>query len=106
MVPGKPGAVRRVLITGINGFIGSHTAAAFLQAGWAVRGTVRNPASADVARLKQALEPSLARPDQLDLCPVPDITRSGAFDDAAKGLSRLSPPSLFRLLPPSRARRH
>jgi nucleoside-diphosphate-sugar epimerase len=40
----------RVLLTGISGFLGGHTALALLKAGFAIRGTTRNPAKADQVR--------------------------------------------------------
>ena len=44
-----------VLITGVNGYIASRTAEAFLNEGYHVRGTVRNTASS--VGLKEALKP-------------------------------------------------
>src|ERR1700733_5772514 len=40
----------QVLLTGISGFLGGHVALALLEAGYTVRGSLRNPAKADLVR--------------------------------------------------------
>ena len=75
--------LRLVLITGINGYIAAHTAATFLKAGYAVRGTVRarTPNVESLARtLGQYHDGS-----RLELVEVPDISVHGAFDRAIEG---------------------
>ncbi|RAH59382.1 aldehyde reductase [Aspergillus piperis CBS 112811] len=59
-----------VLVTGVNGYVASHTADQLLQQGYRVRGTVRDPSK---SRWIQHL--------------VEDMTAPGAFDQAAKGMS-------------------
>lgn len=84
---------QRVLITGINGYIGVHTARAFLSGGWNVRGTVRPSANRDV--VFRALDPyreikqptSQTQTRELEIYTVPDIAADGAFDDAIRGES-------------------
>jgi NAD(P)-dependent dehydrogenase (short-subunit alcohol dehydrogenase family) len=72
-------ARRVVLITGVNGYIATHTAAAFLRAGFAVRGTVRTRTPALVQTLERTLEP-YHDGDRLEVVEVPDIGENGAFD--------------------------
>ncbi len=45
-------AERRILVTGATGFIAGHCVSELLQHGYAVRGTVRDPRTADVAHLR------------------------------------------------------
>ncbi|KAH8586406.1 putative NAD dependent epimerase/dehydratase [Bisporella sp. PMI_857] len=72
-----------VLITGVNGYIASRTAEAFLNEGYNVRGTVRNKNSA--AGLLEVLEPFVTA-GRLEIVEVKDITIPGAFDEAVKGV--------------------
>lgn len=85
-----------VLITGINGFIAAHTAKAFLDAGYSVRGTARSLAS--TKGLEEVLKPYVSN-GKLSFIEVPDITVSGAFDVAVKDVTAIvhmaSPVSLF-----------
>jgi len=71
-----------VLITGINGYVGSHVADQFLEAGYRVRGTTRDLKKA--AGLKQLWERKYGA-DKLELVVVKDISHEGAFDEAVKG---------------------
>lgn len=72
-----------VLVTGVNGFIGSHIANSLLKLGHEVRGTVR---SADKAAwIKEALaerHPSKA----FEAVLVPDVTAAGAWDEAVRAV--------------------
>lgn len=54
------GVQRLVVVTGVSGFIAKHIALRFLQAGWAVRGTLRSPARA--GEVRDALAPHLTAP--------------------------------------------
>ncbi|KXX75462.1 putative NADPH-dependent methylglyoxal reductase GRP2 [Madurella mycetomatis] len=79
---------RLVLVTGINGYIAAHTAATFLRAGYAVRGTVRAATSASeplVRALNQHHDG-----DRLELFEVPDVSVSGAFDRAVQGVDAIA----------------
>ena len=60
----------KVLITGINGCIASWTAKAFLDAGFTVRGTVRDEAKGTF--IKKALS---SYGDKFEIVVVPDITK-------------------------------
>ncbi|KAJ7134266.1 NAD-P-binding protein [Mycena epipterygia] len=69
-----------VLVTGITGFIATHTALAFLDAGYSVKGTARSAAKAEgwIARFP-------AHKERYEYAVVPDMVAPGAFDDAVKG---------------------
>jgi nucleoside-diphosphate-sugar epimerase len=71
-----------VLISGVNGYIASVTAKAFLEAGYSVRGTSRSKASSD-GLLKVLSE--YVNAGRLEIVEVKDITIDGAFDEAVKG---------------------
>jgi len=75
--------VQRVLLTGANGFVGSHVLAQLLAQGWSVRSIVRSLAKAD-----QVAADFPNHHSQLDFGIVPDITTPGAFNEAVKS----SPP--------------
>ncbi|KAJ7465136.1 NAD-P-binding protein [Mycena latifolia] len=69
-----------VLITGITGFIATHTALAFLAAGYTVKGTARTAAKAEdwIARFPSHKE-------RYQYAVVPDMVAPGAFDEAVRG---------------------
>ncbi|KAI1647603.1 aldehyde reductase [Daldinia loculata] len=76
-----PGSL--VVVTGANGYIGSHIVDQFLQRGYRVRGTVRK-ASRD-RWLKDHFDGKY--PGKFELVEVPDMVASGAYDEAIKGAS-------------------
>jgi nucleoside-diphosphate-sugar epimerase len=69
--------VQRVLLTGANGFVGSHILDVLLKRGLSVRAVVRSQSKIDAVK---ADFPSHA--GSLDFALVPDITSSGAYDSA------------------------
>jgi nucleoside-diphosphate-sugar epimerase len=74
-----------VLITGANGFIAARTVEAFLHAGYSVRGTVRSKdSSQSLVRALRQYE------DKFELVEVKDITVSGAFDEAVRGVDAIA----------------
>ncbi|KAF9873927.1 aldehyde reductase [Colletotrichum karsti] len=75
-----------VLVTGVNGFIGSHVADQFVQQGYVVRGTVRNIEKN--AWLSNYFDKTYGK-DKLTLFSVPDMTADNAYDEAAKGVSAI-----------------
>jgi nucleoside-diphosphate-sugar epimerase len=83
----------RVLITGLNGYIAAHTAAAFLKAGYTVRGTVRS--TTNIESLVQALS-KFHDGGRLEIEAVPDIACAGAFDRAVEGILRPNCPVWLR----------
>jgi nucleoside-diphosphate-sugar epimerase len=75
--------VQRVLLTGANGFIGSHVLAELLAHKFSVRAVVRSQSKADQVA---ADFPNMS--SQLDFGIVPDITSPGAFNNVVQS----SPP--------------
>ncbi|KAJ0159950.1 Aldehyde reductase 2 [Colletotrichum tanaceti] len=73
-----------VLVTGINGYLGSHVADQFLQHGYNVRGTVR-----DVNKSSWLCDLFDAKygKGRFELLAVPDITVEGAYSEVVKGTS-------------------
>jgi nucleoside-diphosphate-sugar epimerase len=72
-----------VLVTGVNGFLGSHIADQFLSSGFRVRGTVRSIPKAE--NIRKALVEKHGQ-GRFEVISVPDITIDGAFDEAVKGI--------------------
>ncbi|KAI1138660.1 NAD(P)-binding protein [Hypoxylon sp. FL0543] len=75
-----------ILITGFNGYLAGRVAEAALQAGYSVRGTVRNLAAG--AEVQKALL-GLGYGSGAEVVQVPDMTEPGAFDEAAIGCSAI-----------------
>lgn len=75
-----PGSL--ILITGVNGFIGSHAADQTLKAGYNIRGVVRS-----LQKSSWMLSFFQARylKTSFDLIEVPDLIADNAFEDAVKG---------------------
>lgn len=76
-----------VLVTGANGFIGSHVVDEFLAAGYKVRGTARSDSKG--AWVKDLFDKKYGS-GKFELAIVPDMNKKGAFDEALKGTSHLS----------------
>ncbi|KAI9163923.1 Aldehyde reductase 2 [Paramyrothecium foliicola] len=72
-----------VLVTGVNGLVGSFIADYFLQNGYKVRGTARSTAKA--AWVQNRFDKQY--PGNFEVAEVPVMTEEGAFDEAAKGTS-------------------
>ncbi|MHC3471062.1 NAD-dependent epimerase/dehydratase family protein [Streptomyces sp. 7R007] len=64
-----------VLVTGVSGFIGAHTAAELLRRGYAVRGSVRSPARA--AEVRAAMAEAGADDTLLDILPLDLLSDEG-----------------------------
>lgn len=77
-----PGAA--ILLTGVNGFIGSHVADQLLRAGYSVRGVARNPAAA--SWMTDYLDKKYGE-GKFQVLGITDFTAPGAFDSALKGIS-------------------
>lgn len=75
-----------VLVTGVNGLLGSHIADQFLEYGYNVRGTVRD--TQKNAWLAQVFEKN-HEPGRFELVKVTDMAAEGAFDEAVKGRCKL-----------------
>lgn len=76
-----PSKNKTLLITGINGYIASVLGLLLLETGYNVRGTVRSKSRA-TELLEGAYRPYVSR---VEIMEVPDITLSGAFNEAVKG---------------------
>ena len=70
---------KRVLLTGANGFVGSHILDQLLSKGHSVRSIVRSQPKAD-----QVLSDFPNHGSNLDFGIVPDITTAGAFDNVVQ----------------------
>ncbi|EEU41260.1 uncharacterized protein NECHADRAFT_46394 [Fusarium vanettenii 77-13-4] len=75
-----------VMVTGVNGFIGSHVADQFLQFGFKVRGTVRD--TAKNTWVSNLFEKKYGK-GSFELVSVPNMTVDGALDEGVKGVSAL-----------------
>lgn len=73
-----------ILVTGVNGLIGSHCADQALQHGYKVRGTSRSLEKNKW--LVEVFEEKYGK-DAFELVEVKDMQRAGAFDQAAQGCS-------------------
>jgi nucleoside-diphosphate-sugar epimerase len=71
-----------VLVTGVTGFIASHTAEQLLEDGYDVRGTTRSKASAEW--LFQRFDSKFGE-GRFSVVQVPDMIVDGAFDEAVTG---------------------
>lgn len=74
-----------VLVTGVSGFIAKHCVKRFLEAGYTVRGTVRNRQKAN--QVRAALSP-LCDISRLDFCDA-DLMSDSGWSDAARGCSAI-----------------
>jgi nucleoside-diphosphate-sugar epimerase len=79
-----PGAT--ILVSGVNGLIGSHIADQLLVRGYHVRGAVR-----DVEKTKWLAEYFTGKHKavKFELVSVPDMTAEGCYNEAVKGTSPL-----------------
>ncbi|CAG9985054.1 unnamed protein product [Clonostachys byssicola] len=72
-----------VLVTGANGFLGSHVADQFLHYGYNVRATVRD--TVKHAWYADLFEKKYGK-DRFELVQVDDMSKDGAFNEAIKGV--------------------
>ncbi|ESZ89618.1 hypothetical protein SBOR_9994 [Sclerotinia borealis F-4128] len=76
-----------VLVTGLNGYIASHVADQLLQAGYRVRGTIREASKAK--NLIDEWEQKYGK-NRVEVVVVPNMADEGAFDKAVKGVSGIA----------------
>lgn len=82
---GKPPAIpigSTILVTGVSGYIGSHVADQLLQAGYRVRGTVRDESKGE--RVRELFAGKYGE-DRTETVIVADMAQAGAFDEACQG---------------------
>lgn len=76
-----------MLVTGVNGYIGSHVADQLLEAGYRVRGTTR---ALEKVKALGAFWQEKFGPNKVEFVVVSDMAAEGAFDDAVKGISNIT----------------
>lgn len=86
---------RVALLTGATGFVGSHTASAFVEAGWRVRCTVR---AASDPRWLEGLDVDLREAELDDDRRLEDALRGAEVAVHAAGVTRAADPDLFRIV--------
>lgn len=79
---------KRVLLTGANGFLGTHILTQLLASNISVRAIVRSQHKADQVRLAHPPPTPQQEEPLLDFGIVPNITAPGAFDDVVKSADR------------------
>ena len=73
---------KRVLVTGISGFLGGYVAAALLKRGYSIRGSIRDPARA--SQVRESFRAAGADITRLELC-VLDLLDDRGWAEAAEG---------------------
>jgi len=74
--------MKKVLVTGISGFVGQHCATELLKKGYAVRGSVRSLSKTDevINGIKKEIDPK----DNLEFCEL-DLMKDAGWDKAMEG---------------------
>lgn len=74
--------MKKVLVTGISGFVGQHCAAELLKKGYAVKGSVRNLAKKDkvIKGISKVVDPK----DNLEFCEL-NLSDDAGWDEAMEG---------------------
>ncbi|KAK5107159.1 hypothetical protein LTR62_001684 [Meristemomyces frigidus] len=72
-----------VLVTGATGHLGFRSLVLALQAGYRARVVYRSNASLEKVKKAKSMQPFI---NELEYAHVPDMTKSGAFDEAVKGV--------------------
>jgi len=74
--------MKKVLVTGITGFVGQHCAAELLKKGYAVRGSVRSLAKTD--EVARGIEKEVHLNGNLEFCEL-DLMNDAGWDKAMEG---------------------
>ena len=74
--------MKKVLVTGISGYIGNHCAVELLKNGYSVRGSLRDLSKSEetIKAIKKEITPN----DNLDFCKL-DLLKDDGWDEAMKG---------------------
>jgi len=73
---------KKVLLTGISGYIGNHCAVELLKNGYSVRGSLRNISKSE--KIVNAIKKEVDQKDNLEFCEL-NLLNDKGWDDAAKG---------------------
>jgi len=73
---------KKVLLTGISGYIGNHCAVELLKNGYSVRGSLRNISKSE--KIMNAIKKEVNPKDNLEFCEL-NLLNDKGWDDAAKG---------------------
>ena len=73
---------KKVLLTGISGYIGNHCAVELLKNGYSVRGSLRNISKSE--KIINAIKKEVNPKDNLEFCEL-NLLNDKGWDDAAKG---------------------
>jgi len=73
---------KKVLLTGISGFVGQHCAVELLKNGYAVRGSIRNLSKE--AEVRKGIAKVIDAKDNLEFCEL-NLLKDEGWDDAMKG---------------------
>ena len=74
---------KKVLLTGISGYIGNHCAAELLKQGYLVRGSLRNLSKSE--QVLQAIRTEIDPTDKVEFCQL-DLLKDAGWDDAMQGI--------------------
>jgi dihydroflavonol-4-reductase len=74
--------MKKVLVTGISGFVGQHCAAELLKKGYAVRGSIRNLAK--TTEVINGIKKEINTNENLEFCEL-DLMKDGGWDKAMEG---------------------
>lgn len=74
---------KKVLLTGISGYIGNHCAAELLKQGYSVRGSLRNLSKSE--QVLQAIRTEVDPADKVEFCQL-DLLKDAGWDDAMQGI--------------------
>jgi dihydroflavonol-4-reductase len=73
---------KKVLLTGVSGYIGNHCAVELLKNGYSVRGSLRNISKSE--KIMNAIKKEVNPKDNLEFCEL-NLLNDKGWDDAAKG---------------------
>ncbi|MEN2282593.1 aldehyde reductase [Algoriphagus sp. SE2] len=87
---------KKVLVTGVSGFVGQHCAVELLKHGYHVKGSLRDLSKGD--KIKEAISKVVDPKDQLEFC-ILDLTKDEGWEEAMKGcefLLHVASPFIFK----------